>query len=46
VLFRSVTGLPHRFVVSRAAPELQGALLDVDAATGKAVTIAAWRLAV
>jgi metallophosphoesterase (TIGR00282 family) len=46
VIARFVTGLPHRFVVSRADPELQGALLDIDAATGKAVTIAAWRLAV
>jgi 2',3'-cyclic-nucleotide 2'-phosphodiesterase len=46
VIARFTTGLAHRFMVSRSAPELQGALLDIDAATGKAVTIAAWRLAV
>lgn len=46
VVARFVTGLPHRFTVSRARPELQGALLDVDAATGQTVSIAAWRHAV
>ena len=45
VIARFRTGLPRRFVVSRAAPEMQGALLDIDAATGKVVTISGWRLA-
>lgn len=45
VIARFRTGLPHRFVVARTPVELQGALLDVDAATGKAVQIAAWRFA-
>jgi metallophosphoesterase (TIGR00282 family) len=45
VIARFRTGLPRRFVVSKATPELQGALLDIDAATGKVVTIAPWRLA-
>ena len=43
VIARYLTGLPTRFTVSRAAPRFEGALLDVDAATGKVVTIAAWR---
>ncbi len=43
VVARYLTGLPARFVVSRTPPRLEGALLDVDAATGKVVTIAAWR---
>lgn len=46
VIERYLTALPRRFVVSRAAPEMQGALLDIDAGTGKAVNISAWRLAV
>ncbi|MFU2208898.1 TIGR00282 family metallophosphoesterase [Solidesulfovibrio sp. C21] len=45
VIARYLTGLPVRFAVARTPPEMQGALLDVDAATGKVVTIAAWRLA-
>jgi hypothetical protein len=45
VVARYLTGLPQRFVVAKTPPELQGALLDIDAATGKAVTIAAWRQA-
>ena len=44
VIGRYLTALPVRFVVARTPPEMQGALLDVDAATGKVVTIAAWRL--
>ena len=46
VIARYRTGLAHRFTVARSAVEFQGALLDVDAATGKAVEIASWRLAV
>ena len=45
VIARFRTALPHRFTVARTPPEFQGALLDVDAATGKAVQIAAWRFA-
>ena len=45
VIARFRTGLPRRFAVSRAAPEMQGALLDIDAPTGKVVTITPWRLA-
>ncbi len=45
IIARYMTAMPHRFVVAKAAPELQGALLDIDASTGKAVHIAAWRLA-
>ncbi|MHC1791522.1 TIGR00282 family metallophosphoesterase [Solidesulfovibrio sp.] len=45
VIARFRTGLPQRFTVSRATPEMQGALLDIDAATGKVVTITPWRLA-
>lgn len=45
VIARFRTGLPHRFSVAHTPAELQGALLDVDAATGKAVHIAAWRSA-
>lgn len=44
VIARFRTGLPQRFTVSRAVPEMQGALLDIDAATGKVVTITPWRL--
>jgi metallophosphoesterase (TIGR00282 family) len=43
VIARYLSGRPARFVVSNASPQMQGALLDVDAATGKVVTIAAWR---
>jgi 2',3'-cyclic-nucleotide 2'-phosphodiesterase len=43
VIVRFVTAMPKRYVVSKSAPELQGALLDIDAATGKAVNISAWR---
>lgn len=43
VIARYLSGRPTRFVVSNASPQMQGALLDVDAATGKVVTIAAWR---
>ncbi len=43
VIGRFLTARPVRFVVSTSPPEMQGALLDVDAATGKVVTIAAWR---
>lgn len=43
VVARFLSAIPTRFVVSKAPPEMQGALLDVDAATGKVVTIAAWR---
>jgi len=43
VILRLRTALPQRFVVSRTPPEMQGALLDIDAATGKVVTISAWR---
>ncbi len=43
VIARYLTALPTRFVVSKSPPEMQGAVLDVDAATGKVVTIAAWR---
>lgn len=46
VVARFRTGLPHRFQVSRAPAELQGALLEVDPDSGRPVTIAAWRLAV
>jgi len=46
VIARYRTGLAHRFTVSRSPVALQGALLDVDAATGKAVQIASWRHAV
>jgi calcineurin-like phosphoesterase len=45
VIARFRTGLPRRFVVSKAAPEMQGALMDIDASAGKVVTIAPWRLA-
>ena len=45
VIARFRTAVPHRFTVARTPAELQGALLDVDAATGKAVQIAAWRSA-
>jgi metallophosphoesterase (TIGR00282 family) len=45
VIARFRTGLPRRFAVSKAPPEMQGALLDIDAATGKVVTITPWRLA-
>ncbi len=43
VVSRFVTGLPARFMVARTRAEMQGALLDIDAATGKVVTIAGWR---
>ena len=45
VVARFVTALPRRFTVSKSPPEMQGALLDIDAATGKAVNISAWRQA-
>ena len=45
VVARFRTGLPRRFMVSKAAPEMQGALIDIDASAGKVVTIAPWRLA-
>ncbi len=44
VVARYRTALPVRFTVARTPPEMQGALMDIDAATGKVVTIAAWRL--
>ncbi len=43
VIRRYVTGMPQRFVLSRGPVELQGAVIDVDAQTGKAVQIQAWR---
>jgi len=43
VVSRFVTGLPARFCVARTPPEMQGAMLDIDAATGKVVTITGWR---
>jgi len=43
VIARYLTAMPTRFVVAKTPPEMQGALMDVDAATGKVVTIAAWR---
>ena len=43
IITRYLTARPIRFVVARTPPEMQGALLDVDAATGKVVTIVPWR---
>ncbi len=43
VIRRFVTGMPQRFVLAKGPVELQGALLDVDAGTGKAVQIQGWR---
>ncbi|EHJ48729.1 Conserved hypothetical protein CHP00282 [Solidesulfovibrio carbinoliphilus subsp. oakridgensis] len=43
VIARYLTALPVRFAVAKTPPEMQGALMDIDAATGKVVTIAAWR---
>jgi len=42
---RFVTGLPQRFCVSTGPVSLQGATLDVDADTGKALQIDIWRVA-
>jgi len=43
VIRRYMTGMPQRFVLSKGPVELQGALLDIDAQTGKAVQIQGWR---
>lgn len=43
VIRRYVTGMPQRFVLSKGPVELQGAVLDIDAQTGKAVQIQGWR---
>jgi len=34
-----LTGLPHRFAVAAGNPHLQGALIEIDAAAGRAVSI-------
>ncbi|KUG28592.1 phosphoesterase family protein [hydrocarbon metagenome] len=45
VIRRYLTGMPQRFVLSKGPVELQGAVIDIDAQTGKAVQIQAWRQA-
>lgn len=45
VIRRYLTGLYQRFAVARTEPSLQGAVLDVDDDTGKALQITAWRWA-
>ena len=44
VIGKFITGLPHRFDVATGDPALEGALLDVDMATGRARSIEALRL--
>ncbi len=45
VIRRFITALPQRFSVSAGPASLQGATLDVDADTGKALQIDIWRVA-
>ena len=44
VIGKFTTGLPHRFDVATGDPALEGALVDVDMATGRARSIEALRL--
>lgn len=44
IIRRFRTGLPQRFSVSQGPSSLQGATLDIDAATGKALQISIWRI--
>ena len=44
VVGKFITGLPHRFDVATGDPALEGALVDVDMATGRARSIEALRL--
>ena len=44
VIGKFITGLPHRFDVATGDPALEGALVDVDMATGRARSIEALRL--